>query len=344
MSVTQVAGPYIKDNAVAGTKIAMSSDARGDVLIYDGTNYVRLGADDGKFLRSNGTGSNPSWETAGGASLSGSTDNTIVTVTGADAMIGEATLTYNAGTFTIANAATAQSLDVTTTGTAVTARIQLTSGATGTDGGTSLHFIEGSGNGAANNHQYFMGYRPGDNLFRFYSNSAQGVGSGGGNVFTIADGTDDVNFSGAITMSNQPSVGCWATAGQSNVTGNNTVYIMKWTPIWGSSFMTGVGNITFTAPVLGKYAVSATVEYEPSSTNANIGDLSIITSNRGWHSYTDPNGAGQIAKSMSVVADMDANDTLQIKLQVGGVGSDGSDINSGGVDNPRAHLTIHMVG
>ena len=70
MSVTQVAGPYIKDNAIDGTKIAVTSDVRGDVLVYDGTNYVRLGADNGKFLRSNGTGSNPSWETAGGGGAS----------------------------------------------------------------------------------------------------------------------------------------------------------------------------------------------------------------------------------------------------------------------------------
>ena len=54
---------HIGDNQVTGTKIAMGSDARGDVLVYDGTNYIRLGADNGKFLRSNGTGSNPSWET-----------------------------------------------------------------------------------------------------------------------------------------------------------------------------------------------------------------------------------------------------------------------------------------
>ena len=160
-------------------------------------------------------------------------------------------------------------------------------------------------------------------------------------------GADDslrITTAGAVTMPNQPSVGCYGTSGQTNVTGNNTIYIMKWTPIWGSSFMTGTGNITFTAPVDGKYAVSATVEYEPSSTNANLGDLSIITSNRGWHSYTDPNGAAQVAKSISVVADMDANDTCQIKLQVGGVGADNSDLNVGSATSPRCHLTIHMVG
>ena len=47
---------HIGDNQITGTKIALGSDARGDVLVYDGTNYIRLGADNGKFLRSNGTG------------------------------------------------------------------------------------------------------------------------------------------------------------------------------------------------------------------------------------------------------------------------------------------------
>ena len=33
----------IQDNAVTGAKIAMTSDAQGDILYYNGTDYVRLG-------------------------------------------------------------------------------------------------------------------------------------------------------------------------------------------------------------------------------------------------------------------------------------------------------------
>jgi len=105
MAQTTVDGSFITDNTIDGTKIAVGSDARGDVLIYDGTNYVRLGADNGKFLRSNGTGSNPSWETvsSGGASLNGSTANGILSYGSSSVADVESTLTYTGGQLTINN-------------------------------------------------------------------------------------------------------------------------------------------------------------------------------------------------------------------------------------------------
>jgi len=52
----------IADNAVNGTKIAMGSDAQGDILYYDGTNYVRLPAGtSGQVLETQGSGANPRW-------------------------------------------------------------------------------------------------------------------------------------------------------------------------------------------------------------------------------------------------------------------------------------------
>ena len=54
----------IIDNAVTGAKIAMGSDAAGDVLYYNGTDYVRLGAGtSGQFLKTLGSGANPAWAT-----------------------------------------------------------------------------------------------------------------------------------------------------------------------------------------------------------------------------------------------------------------------------------------
>jgi len=50
-------------NSVDGTKIAIGSDAQGDVLYYDGTNYARLGAGtSGQFLKTQGAGANPTWD------------------------------------------------------------------------------------------------------------------------------------------------------------------------------------------------------------------------------------------------------------------------------------------
>ena len=49
-------------NAVDGTHIAMGSDAQGDVLYYDGTNYVRLApGTSGHFLKTQGASANPVW-------------------------------------------------------------------------------------------------------------------------------------------------------------------------------------------------------------------------------------------------------------------------------------------
>ena len=60
----------VQANSIDGTKIAMSSDVRGDFLYYDGTNYVRLGAGtSGQALITGGTSGNPSWGTAGGSSF-----------------------------------------------------------------------------------------------------------------------------------------------------------------------------------------------------------------------------------------------------------------------------------
>ena len=56
-----------------------------------GANY----GTDGQVLTSTGAGTAPAWEDAGGVSLSGSTNNTVATVTGSDALIGEANLQFD---------------------------------------------------------------------------------------------------------------------------------------------------------------------------------------------------------------------------------------------------------
>ena len=52
----------IADNAITGSKIELGSDAQGDIMYYDGTNYARLGAGtSGQVLTTGGAGANPSW-------------------------------------------------------------------------------------------------------------------------------------------------------------------------------------------------------------------------------------------------------------------------------------------
>jgi hypothetical protein len=83
----------IAANAVDGTKIALGSDAQGDVMYYSGTDWVRLGAGtSGQYLKTNGAAANPEWATVsstGGADVLG----TIATTSGASASLGSLVLT-----------------------------------------------------------------------------------------------------------------------------------------------------------------------------------------------------------------------------------------------------------
>jgi len=66
----------IANNAVTGAKIAMTSDAQGDVLFYGGTDYERLAAGtSGYFLKTLGSGADPAWaEVPAGAPTGGGTE------------------------------------------------------------------------------------------------------------------------------------------------------------------------------------------------------------------------------------------------------------------------------
>ena len=117
MALTQVKTTGLADDAVTGAKIAddtvaeanMANDAisltelkagtDGQIITYDASgDPVAVGpGNDGQVLTSTGAGSPPAFETlpTSGPTLTGSTNNTVVTVTGSNAIAGEATFTYN---------------------------------------------------------------------------------------------------------------------------------------------------------------------------------------------------------------------------------------------------------
>ena len=64
----------IAANAVTGAKIAMGSDAQGDVLHYGGTDYERLVAGtSGQYFKTQGSGANPVWATISGSLITAGT-------------------------------------------------------------------------------------------------------------------------------------------------------------------------------------------------------------------------------------------------------------------------------
>ena len=67
---TDISTSEIQDNSVTGAKIAMGSDAAGDVLYYNGTDYVRLGIGTaGQALVTNSGATAPEWGTGGATQI-----------------------------------------------------------------------------------------------------------------------------------------------------------------------------------------------------------------------------------------------------------------------------------
>ena len=76
---------------------------------------------------------------------------------------------------------------------------------------------------------------------------------------------------------------------------------------------------TFTAPVTGKYYLSAAVTLTNMDTASSSYQLSILTSNQRYYWYMDPNFSADLNLPMSgsVVADMDSGDTAVVQIWQG---------------------------
>ena len=79
-STLEISGDQVrvKDNGITGAKIALGSDAQGDVMYYSGTDWVRLAAGtSGHFLKTQGAGANPVWAAASGGGTASDSFKTI---------------------------------------------------------------------------------------------------------------------------------------------------------------------------------------------------------------------------------------------------------------------------
>jgi hypothetical protein len=90
----------IADNSVDGTDIALGSDAAGDVMYYDGTNWVRLAKGTaGQVLEINAGATAPEWGTDDGSAAL--TDTLVGYGSTMNVLTGEAAFSYNATTNTL---------------------------------------------------------------------------------------------------------------------------------------------------------------------------------------------------------------------------------------------------
>jgi len=113
MAQTTIQGSFLGANTVDGTKIAMGSDAQGDVMHYNGTDWVRLGfGTSGYFLKTLGEDANPLWaEVVSARTVTGDVDNAVITwVTGNNTFQAEPYLLFDGNSLDVKNDGTASSV------------------------------------------------------------------------------------------------------------------------------------------------------------------------------------------------------------------------------------------
>ncbi len=140
-----------------------------------------------------------------------------------------------------------------------------------------------------------------------------------------------------VTMPSQPAFLAYLALGDDdlNVTGNGTLYQLGSGNALTERFDSNGDfntNGTFTAPVTGRYYLTASVLFLQAGAGTTA-DARITTSNRTYR-YVDgcsTNVATNGSIAMVTVADMDAADTATYSALVNGVGADTVDIDGSSV-------------
>ena len=163
-----------------------------------------------------------------------------------------------------------------------------------------------------------------------------------------ANDTFVMSAAGECTMPLQVAFAAYLATTDANVTGN------------GTSFTLGTGNAlteifdqngdfntngTFTAPVTGRYALSASFLIQQAAA-ATGGGVSFLTSNRGWSVWqldpTNCNVGGELGCNATIFADMDAADTAVTRVNYNGIGADTADV-YGGATDPKSSFSGYLA-
>ena len=128
-----------------------------------------------------------------------------------------------------------------------------------------------------------------------------------------------IDATGAVTMPAQPAFSATKSAKQSNVAVSSAVTVVFDTEVFDQN--ADFSSNTFTAPVTGKYQLNLSLYTNEIDSAADYYMAVIKTSNREYQNVIDP---GVLAsdpvywnQGVSVLADMDANDTAYVFIQQG---------------------------
>jgi hypothetical protein len=143
--------------------------------------------------------------------------------------------------------------------------------------------------------------------------------------YTRANGGSDtermrIDSSGRVTMPYQPAFNVNPLSDQNNIAINTPVTVIFNSEVFdvGSNFASN----TFTAPVTGKYQLNLALRLHNIDTAADFYQIKFLTSNRSYLSTADYGGLSSNpnywTEAFSVLADMDANDTVSITVSQSG--------------------------
>lgn len=134
--------------------------------------------------------------------------------------------------------------------------------------------------------------------------------TGGANRFLISTG-------GNVTMPSQPAFLAKPSSNQSDIATGANITVALGNEIYdvGSNFASNI----FTAPVTGKYLFIFTLYGSQLDGDSSYFEIAIVTSNRGYAIINEPSGSEDVyaGGTVSVVADMDANDTAYARVAIG---------------------------
>jgi len=130
----------------------------------------------------------------------------------------------------------------------------------------------------------------------------------------------------SLTMPAQPAFLARPASSQDNIAVTSLVTVVFGTEIFDQN--ANFASNTFTAPVTGKYQFSASVKIDNLDSAAAYYAVYLVTSNRGYVTFIDPDfgqDAAFFSINVSVLADLDASDTAFIRIVQNG-GTAQSDI------------------
>jgi len=167
------------------------------------------------------------------------------------------------------------------------------------------------------------------------ANGYAGIGAIG-NDLTLIAGNDNrmkIDSTGAVTMPNQPAFMARPASAQTGISSGTT--LVFGTEIFDQN--ADFASNTFTAPTTGRYHISYTLYFEDVRNDITAFYVTTVLSNRDIYTILDPQAYDQtvtnLSLNFSLLADMDANDTVFLKYY-----------QTGGGDNTNMNVHSYFTG